>query len=434
VTNVVLIHTDDTGRYIEPYGYGVSTPALQALAEEGVLFRNAFAAAPTCSPSRGALVTGMMPHSNGLTGLAHRGASLNDYGHHLVQFLDRHGYETVLSGQQHEAADGDRRTEALDRIGYRRVLGDPRPDGVASDRTAHERSNWDLANARKAAAFIREDHDEPYFLSLGLWNTHRPFPEPDAVDPDYVRPPTPLPDTAEIREEMAGYRMLAGVVDDCVETVMTALRASGDLEETVVVFTTDHGLPFPEMKMDLFDDGIGVSLIARPPDGQSRETAVDALASQIDLFPTLCEYLDLPSPSRLQGRSLLGLLTGDRESVRDEVFAELDSHGGSYLPKRCVRTSRYKLIRRYDPDTGDGNGDGDGTLDHGSRLPEHLSLDEAGRPRPAEALFDLQLDPNENENVVADPRYGDAYDDLAARLDGWMDATDDPLLDRDAPA
>ncbi len=97
--NILYLHTHDTGRYIQPYGYAVPTPNLMKLASEGTLVRQAFCAGPTCSPSRAAMLTGMNPHSCGMTGLAHRGFKLNDYSKHLAAFLGRQGYETVLCGR-----------------------------------------------------------------------------------------------------------------------------------------------------------------------------------------------------------------------------------------------------------------------------------------------------------------------------------------------
>src|SRR5262245_4032488 len=103
--NILYIHSHDTGRYIQPYGHAVPTPNLQRLAEEGVLFRQAFCVAPTCSPSRASLLTGQSAHSSGMLGLAHRGFRLNDYGQHLIHTLRQAGYHSTLIGMQHEAAD-----------------------------------------------------------------------------------------------------------------------------------------------------------------------------------------------------------------------------------------------------------------------------------------------------------------------------------------
>ncbi len=105
--NILYIHSHDTGRYVQPYGYGVATPCIQRLAAEGVLFRQAFCAAPTCSPSRAALLTGQSAHSSGMLGLAHRGWKLHDYGQHILHTLKKIGYHTALAGIQHIAAGPD---------------------------------------------------------------------------------------------------------------------------------------------------------------------------------------------------------------------------------------------------------------------------------------------------------------------------------------
>ncbi len=101
--NIVFLHSHNTGRFVQPYGHAVPTPHLQRLAGQGVLFRQAFAAAPTCSPSRASFLTGMYPHSCGQLGLAHRGFGMPDYSRHLVQGMKRAGYHTVLSGVEHTA-------------------------------------------------------------------------------------------------------------------------------------------------------------------------------------------------------------------------------------------------------------------------------------------------------------------------------------------
>src|SRR5438270_5101686 len=103
--NILYLHSHDTGRYVQPYGFAVPAPNLQRLASQGVMFRQAFNAAPTCSPSRAALLTGQCPHANGMLGLAHRGFALNDYNHHLLHWLRPHGYRSTLIGVQHIAKE-----------------------------------------------------------------------------------------------------------------------------------------------------------------------------------------------------------------------------------------------------------------------------------------------------------------------------------------
>jgi arylsulfatase A-like enzyme len=427
--NVVMIHTDDTGRYIGPYGYDIDTPNLSALADEGILFRDAYCAGPTCSPSRAAVMTGQCPHSNGMLGLAHRGFSLDDYDRHLATYLSENGVETVLAGQQHEVSrEGlDRHEAAREVLGYDRTLEGEDSAVEGRDLDGNDATPRDLANAAAAADFVRErgTDEDPFFLSLGLYNTHQPMPlEQETVDPDRVQPPAPLPDVEPVRREMAAYHVLAQYVDECVGTVVEGLDEGGHLDETLVLFTTDHGIAFPYMKCDLRDGGMGVSLITRFPEGHRAGEAEDAMVSTMDLFPTFCEYLDAPVPEWVEGPSLLPLVRGDADSVRERVFSEVTYHA-AYEPKRCVRTDRYKYVRRFDeeytrevgPNTDDG--------------PSKRFLTERGfldRERPREALYDLYHDPNERENLIEDPAHRDVREALSGRLRDWMERTDDPIL------
>jgi len=411
--NIVYFHTHDTGRYLQPYGYAVPAQHLQNLAEDGFLFRQAFCAGPTCSPSRSALLSGMAPHSAGMIGLAHRGFQMNDYSCHLASFLSRSGYETAICGVQHEAA-----ADQVDKLGYTRNLS-----ALNTEKAPEAR---DLKAAQLASDFIRERHDKPFFASVGLFNTHRTkshFPETShPVDPRYVMPPYPMYDTPQNREDMAGFIASAAVVDRCVGIVRQALEESGQWDNTIFIFTTDHGIAFPRMKCNLYDTGIGVSLIMHIP-GMRKGQVVDSLVSQIDLFPTLCDLLGLTKPEWLQGESLMPVLDGRVEEIRSELFAEVTYHA-AYEPMRCIRTKRYKLIRLYDdhdeyvmPNMDDG-------------LSKRFLVENGirERRRQKEMLFDLYLDPVERENLIDDPAYSAIADDLSKGLQRWMERTDDPLL------
>jgi len=412
--NIVYMHTHDTGRYIQPYGYEVPTSNLQRLAEEGVLFRHAYCAGPTCSPSRAALLTGMAPHSAGMTGLAHRGFRLHDYRRHLARFLNSQGYVTALSGVQHEVAQ-----ENVGELGYAHHLNE------RVDTSSGDWENIDLRRAELAAEFIRQPHDKPFFLSVGLFHTHRVkdvFPSKPG-NPNYVLPPFPMYDNAENREDMAGFIASAGMVDRAAGIVLAAIEEAGLREDTIFIFTTDHGIAFPHMKCNLYDTGIGVALIMRVP-GMRQGVASDALVSHIDLFPTLCELNGLEKPAWLQGTSLVPLLEGTAERVNGCIFSEVTYHA-AYEPMRCIRTERYKLIRRYDetyqgvvlPNIDDGLG---------KRFLLRHGLKER---RPArEMLFDLYLDPVERENVIDRPEYAAVREELRAALTEWMQCTGDPLL------
>lgn len=422
--NILYIHTHDTGRFIQPYGHAIPTPNLMALAQEGVLFRQCFDAAPTCSPSRAAMLTGMNAHSSGMIGLAHRGFALKDPTQHLAHYLRRHGFETVLCGVQHEVAAGQAAA-----LGYERIIAAPptltAADMAGAEGRARRMMAQDLANARAAAEYLRAPHDRPFFLSFGMSCTHRPFPEPDPdINPNYVPVPPPLPDAPEIRLDMAGFITLARHADTCAGIVLEALAASGLADDTLVFFTTDHGIAFPKMKCHLYDAGIGVALIVRYPGHGRPGQVVDALVSHLDIYPTVCEAAGAPAPPWLEGRSLTPLLDGTAAAIRDAIFAEVTYHA-AYEPMRCIRTDRWKYIRYFDdfdqvvkPNIDDG---------HSKQYLLRHGLAEA-RHDPAEMLFDLVFDPAERINLAGSPDHAAIRAEMAARLESWMRATEDPLL------
>lgn len=415
--NIVYLHSHDTGRYIQPYGYAMPTPNLMKLAEQGTLFRHAYCAGPTCSPSRSALLTGQWAHESGMLGLAHRGFKLHDASRHLASVLRGSSFDTALSGIQHES------TQPLE-LGYDRVL-DKEQEALAEAPEAIRSSRDDLA-AWAAARYVRDPKRKtrPFFLSVGFWNTHRKFPQPDSdVRAEYLMPPHPMYDCDANRRDMAGYVTSARILDRAVGTVLSALDEAGLANDTVVVYTTDHGIAFPHMKCQLYDTGIGVSLIMRAPGMAASGKALDALVSHVDVYPTLCELAGVAKPDWLRGASLTPLLRAESEAVREELFSEVTYHA-AYEPQRCVRTDRYKLIRRYDL--------------HDRHVPSNIDdgpsksfLVENGLlnvVKAKELLFDLYLDPVERENVANDPHYSDVYEDLSGRLSRWMQATNDPLL------
>jgi N-sulfoglucosamine sulfohydrolase len=408
--NIIYIHTHDTGRYIQPYGYPVPTPNLMGFAEQATLFRQAFCAAPTCSPSRAALLTGRSPHSNGMLGLAHRGFQLKDYQQHLARYLGAHGYETALCGVQHEVSHKE-----IDQLGYQFILKN-------EDKDLEDK---DISGAVRAAAYIRKAKEKPFFLSFGMINTHREYPELNGtVNPDYVLPPSPLFDHAQNREDMARYMLSAQVVDQCFGIVWDAVKESGLEEHTIIVFTTDHGLAFPKMKCNLYDTGIGVSLIVKYPKNPSKGKAIDAMVSQIDLFPTLCEWNQLPAPWWLEGKSMVPLLNGEQVQIRKEVFSEVNYHA-AYEPMRCIRTERYKLIRWY----GDHDRVVLANMDDGLSKAFLLQHGFGDAKREKDMLFDLYLDPMERVNLIEDQQYAEIYEELTSRLINWMRETRDPLLE-----
>jgi N-sulfoglucosamine sulfohydrolase len=407
--NILYLNSHDTGRYVQPYGNAIPTPNIQWLADQGVMFRNAFCAAPSCSGSRAALLTGTYCHNNGMMGLAHRGFSLFDYDQHVVRTLSDAGYHTELIGEQHVSAEPNT-------LGYNVV---------------HDIENTTVSSVAPAAIeALAGGIPEPFFMSVGFFETHRSFFAPSSVrDRVYSLPPPFLPDTPEIRQDVAAYKASARSLDHGVGSVLNTLHETGMDRNTLVICTTDHGLAFPTAKASLLDRGIGVMLIMRGP-GIPPGVAHDELVSQIDVFPTICEVAGIDPPEWLQGSSVIGLLSGTEQPVaRSEIFSELTYHA-AYEPQRAIRTERFKYVRRFDdyPYPVLANCDDSPSKD------AYLARGWGKRTVARESLHDLFFNPGEGRNVINDPEYAHVAADLRTRLERWMEETSDPLLEGPVPA
>jgi arylsulfatase A-like enzyme len=210
--------------------------------------------------------------------------------------------------------------------------------------------------------------------------------------------------------------------DAAIGRVLAALDAAGLAASTVVVYTPDHGIPFPRAKGTLFDPGLEIGLIARGPGGFSGGRSLGALVSNVDLFPTLLRLCGVTPPAGTQGRDLAPLLQGTVTTVREAVFAELTYHT-AYDPMRAVRTPTHKYIRSF--------------AERPLHPPAHVDpgptkdlLRDQGffaQPRPHEMLFDLAQDPLEQVNLADDPAYAGVLEDVRRRLERWMVDTADPL-------
>jgi arylsulfatase A-like enzyme len=407
--NILYLHSHDTGRYVQPYGHAIPTPNIQRLAEQGVLFRKAFCAAPTCSGSRASLLTGQYAHSNGMLGLAHRGFSLRNYRHHIVHTLRKAGYYSVLLGEQHISKE---------------------PDIIGYDRVFKIETHHADTVAPVTIDILRQALPQPWFLSVGFFETHREyFPLSSARAAHYCLPPARLPDLPETRQDMASFQASARSLDHGIGAVLDAVEAYGLADNTLIICTTDHGLAFPGMKGTLSDQGIGVMLIMRGPGGFHGGKVYDALVSHIDLFPSICDIVNIEQPDWLQGVSLMPLIQGEVSHIRDAVFAEMTYHA-AYEPQRAVRTQRWKYIRRFDHHRGP-------VLPNCDDSPSKETLLHYGwkeRPIAPEQLYDLIFDPNEVDNLVDDPALYSVLEELRDRLDSWMHRTDDPLLAGPVPA
>jgi arylsulfatase A-like enzyme len=228
---------------------------------------------------------------------------------------------------------------------------------------------------------------------------------------------------------MASYKATARLLDQGMGAVLNALDANGLAGNTLVICTTDHGIAWPSMKCNLTDDGIGVMLIMRGPGGFEGGRICDALVSHIDISPTLCDLLDIEAPDWLQGTSLLPWIRDEATEVNEAIFADITYHA-AYEPQRAVRTQRWKYIRHF----GDRHKPVLSNCDDSLSKSLWLEHGWAERHLPSEQLFDLVFDPQETCNVAGDPLKQPALEEMRARLDDWMERTNDPLLRGPVPA
>lgn len=407
--NVLLVHWHDLGRYLGTYGHpDVSSPCLDALAGDGILFTDAYATAPLCSPSRGSLFTGRYPQSNGLIGLAHHGWEYRPGVRTLPQILSESGYHSALFGMQHE-------TSFPSRLGF---------------------DEFDVTNSyceyvvEKAIEWLADPPEKPFLLTTGFFETHRPYPHDryTPADPTSVTVPEYLPDTAAVRQDLADFYGSISVADAAVGRLLDALTATGLDRTTWVVFVTDHGPALPRAKSTLYGAGTGIALIMRPPrDANVPPRVYDELFSGVDLLPTVLDLLGVGIPPEVEGCSHAPhLVTNSRHAdpVRTAVYTTKTYHD-SFDPIRAVRTKRYSYIENYAARP---------LLD----LPWDIADSAPGRaveplidsPRPQRELYDLAIDPGESHNLLAPHPTDEAEavgSDLALLLNDWRQSVGDVI-------
>ncbi|HEV7582798.1 MAG TPA: sulfatase [Mycobacterium sp.] len=410
--NVLIVHWHDLGRYLGAYGHpDVCSPRLDRLAADSILFTRAHATAPLCTPSRGSLFTGRYPQSNGLVGLAHHGWEYRTGVQTLPQILSESGWRSALFGMQHETS-------------YPKRLGFDEFDVSNSycDYVVDKVKEWLLEEAPRS-------DEQPFLLTAGFFETHRPYPrdryqpaDSAAVDlPDY------LPDTPEVRGDLADFYGAITTADAAVGQILDTLAETGLDASTWVVFFTDHGPALPRAKSTLYDAGTGIALLIRPPTGRAAGPRVyDELFSGVDLVPTLLELLGLHVPGEIEGVSHAHALLAPNtpaDPVREQVYT-MKTYHDSFDPIRAIRTKEYSYIENYVPRP---------LLD----LPWDIEQSPSGlavapfvkSPRPERELYDLRTDPTETTNLLADSDSGmDAIAaDLAVRLNDWRQRTGDVI-------
>lgn len=408
--NILLVISHDTGRHLESYGRKVKTPELNRMAEEGIQFDNYFCTQPQCSPSRGSILTGQYGHNHGLVGLTHLGHTMKAGIKTLPSEIKRAGYATWLFGFFHESIDGIYEGEKL---GYDQVVKVP---GNAAEKVTDELEKFLLERAEAVDA-------APFYASVGFEETHRPFDdfEPDPIGE--VEVPPYLPDTKQVRQDIAQFQGSVKELDRAIGRIRKLLEDTRLDENTLLIYTTDHGIAFPRAKGTLTDAGLETALIMKFPKRMDRKgIRQKQLLCNIDLMPTLLDIAGGEVPAGIDGRSFLPLIREESYTEREHFFCELTWHD-RYHPMRGVRTAKYKYIRNFE--------DGPKVylpFDIHESLSGQVVRNDYYVPNTKEELYDLETDPQEQNNLADLEEHRHILAELRGKVEQWMVDTDDQLL------
>ena len=435
--NVLLITVDDmSADSVGAFGCKLpgTTPNIDRLAKQSLSFAHAHMTVGNCMPGRNVLFSGLISHNNKVEGFYQ---VKNPGWPHMVDLMKQAGYFTGIRGKVTHSAPYQ--PYAWDIIldtlpdGSSAHLKDARSYGIS---TAHG-----IAKAKAAG--------KPFCLSVNVSDPHKPFwskakgggRDPHVPSRIFTAAEVPIPgylfDDPQVREELALYYSSVRRADDCVGEILQALAASGQADNTVVMFLSDHGMPLPFAKTQLYHHSTHTPWMVRWP-GVTRAGATDRdhMISAVDLLPTLLDIVDGKHPARLDGRSFLPLIRGKTQNGREHVFKEYNENSGaSRDPMRAVQTKRYLYI--FNPWS---NGERvfatatTGTVTYrrmaalakrDERLAKRLAL---YKHRVPEELYDVAADPDCLHNLIAAPKHRAALSGLRSELEGWMKRTKDPML------
>ncbi len=489
--NILFAFADDWGRHASAYagidGPGtvndlIRTPAFDRIAEEGVLFRRAFVSAPSCTPCRSALLSGQHFWRAG-RGSILRGAVwdgslpafpllLRDSGYHIGKMFKVWSPGTPtdapFGGNRHSYQEAGNRFNQFSQVAMRNLRGGVSAEETKRNLLAEVGSNFDsFLSSRKEG--------QPFCFWFGPTNVHRKWIKGSGrelwgLDPEDLKGKMPpfLPDVAEVREDLADYLGEAMAFDAALGLLISKLESIGELENTVIVVSGDHGPPgFPYGKCNLYDFGSSVPLAVRWG-GAKGGRVIDDLTSLTDLAPTFLELGGVEIPESMTGRSLLPLLvsgkSGQIDPERDAVFIGRERHvenareGFLPYPQRAIRTADHLYIVNFEPDRwplgepyrlAGSNPPGVRALTEETRvsLPDEDSgptkawlvgarnepewrghFQRAYGKRPREELYELKSDPHQMRNLAADPAHAEARARLEKRLMDELRRTGDPRM------
>ncbi len=492
--NILFCFADDWGRYASAYAKVdgrpspndiVRTPNIDRVARDGVLFRNAFVPAPSCTPCRSALLSGRYWWNTG------RGAILQGavWATNIPSFplvLRRAGYHIGKSFKVWSPGTPPDAPFGMQQFAYENAGRDA--NNFSENVTKWMAEGMNLEAAReKILGQVRGNFDafladrkagQPWLYWFGPTTTHRTWVKGSGkklwgIEPESLRGRMPkhLPDEPEIREDLADYLGEAQAYDSYIGALLQRLEAAGELDRTLIVISGDHGMPgVPGGKCNLYDFGTGVALVARMP-GAKAGRVVDDFVNLMDLAPTFLEAGGVRPPPGVDGRSFLDVLrsekSGQVDAARTWVVTGRERHVGSArdgnlpYPMRALRTKDFLYVRNFTPDRWPmgapyavtaTNAPSVEELERNTRvafpdfdasptkawLVAHRADAKRGRfyeaafgKRPAEELYDLRTDPEQTNNVAASASFAEEKADLARRLMTLLTDTRDPRVTGD---
>lgn len=492
--NIVFCFADDWGRYANCYA-GIDgrpsisdvlkTPNIDRVAREGVLFRNAFVTAPSCTPCRSSLLSGQYFFRTGL-GAILQGAAwdpniptyplmLRDSGYHIGK-----SYKVWSPGTPADAPYGGQQY-AYEKSGRRFNRFSSEATALVKKGKTFEAAKAEILDEVRGnfEAFLADRKPgQPFCFWFGPTLTHRKYEKDSGkalwgIEPDSVKGKLPkfMPDVPEVRADYTDYMGETQAWDAGVGVIVEILRAAGELDNTLLVVSGDHGMPgVPGGKCNLYDHGVGVALLARGP-GIAGGRIVDDFVNLMDLAPTFLEAGGLKPPAVMTGRSIMPVLRSDRsgqvDASRDAVVTGRERHvaaaraGNLPYPHRALRTRDFLYVRNFAPDRwpmGSPNfqsradlpslkdlehntfvafPDMDASptkawLVHQFDVPQwKTNYDYAFGKRPAEQLFDLRNDPDQTVNVADLPAYSAVKNQMSTRLMKMLTEAADPRVTGD---
>jgi N-sulfoglucosamine sulfohydrolase len=409
--NIVLLLADDmTWSDCEPYGStNVPTPNLQKLADQGMRFDNMFTATAMCSPARQMLFTGLFPVRSGAFP---NHSQVRPGVQSIVQHMTALGYAVSLEGKRHF---GPIESFPFAKRNMKRVLEKP---------------------------------DRPFCHIIASDDPHKPWTtgDPSAFDPEKITVPPHLIDTPATRRQLCQYYAEITNLDQTLGTIMQQLDEAGVADNTILIFNSEQGMTLPfGGKWTCYESGLKTAFIVRWPGTVKQGSATSAFCQSVDILPTLVEIAggdpntidtgsaDADGSRGFDGKSLLAILKGESDQLRDHVFGVQTTQGiinGTLYPIRSVRDSRYKLIRNLNHTNPFQNLYTQGGEAHeefflpllaaAQNSPQIRARLDFFQYRPAEELYDLEQDPHELHNLAISPEYDAIRQRLGQKLDEWM--------------